>query len=95
MCELICLFRIYLICSILKHSFIPSLHKNVTMYYFRHVNDIDLFPAGLAERPEKGALLGPTFSCILGRQFGEVRKGDRFWHENDGPQGFSKSKKHK
>ena len=54
---------------------------------YEHVDDIDLFTGGLAERPVVGGVVGPTFACILGQQFLNLRKGDRFWYENGGHDG--------
>ena len=44
------------------------------------VNDIDLYPAAIAEIPvDSDALLGPTFSCLIGLQFHNLKYGDRFF----------------
>lgn len=51
-------------------------------FEFRTVHDIDLFSAGLAEYPLPGAAVGPTFTCIIGIQFYNLKYGDRFWFEH-------------
>jgi hypothetical protein len=35
------------------------------------------FAGGMAEKPVVGGIIGPTFACILGQQFLNLRKGDR------------------
>ncbi|XP_023337956.1 peroxidase [Eurytemora carolleeae] len=52
--------------------------------------DIDIWSGGVNEIPQKGSLVGPTFACIIGRQFFNLRSGDRFWYENSGwPSSFT------
>ena len=45
-------------------------------------NGMDLWVGGLAEDKLEGSNLGPTFACILGQTFSDLRSGDRFYWEN-------------
>ena len=44
----------------------------------------DLWIGGLAEKREEGSLLGPTFACLFGITFANVRDGDRFFYKAEG-----------
>ena len=56
---------------------------------YTRVEDIDPFTGGMSETPVEGGVVGPTFGCVLLRQFGDVMKGDRlfFTHAEDGFRG--------
>ena len=48
------------------------------------INDVDLYSGALAEQPSR-ATVGPTYVCLLGQQFANLRNCDRFWWENTDP----------
>ena len=54
---------------------------------YRRLEDVDLFIGGISEKPVSGAVLGPTFQCIIGDQFRRLRLGDRFWYEEPSQRG--------
>lgn len=71
----------------------PYLQNRTALLYsqlYKHPDDIDLWSGGISEKPLPGAMIGPTFACIIARQFANIRRGDRFWFENSGyPSSFT------
>jgi len=47
-------------------------------------DDIDIFVGGISERHDSSSEVGPTFECIINKQFSALRDGDRFYYENPG-----------
>ncbi|XP_039742435.1 lactoperoxidase [Pteropus medius] len=47
-------------------------------------DNIDIWIGGIAEPLVEGGRVGPLLACILGKQFQQIRDGDRFWWENPG-----------
>ena len=60
----------------------PEESASMLSELYETLDDVDLFSGGLSERPLDGALLGPTFACIVGRQFELLRSGDRHWFDS-------------
>lgn len=60
----------------------------------RSVDDIDFYIGGVSEKPISGAIVGPTFACILGRFFHDIKYGDRYFYETQQPEGFSPGKRY-
>ncbi|CAF0855202.1 unnamed protein product [Adineta ricciae] len=52
---------------------------------YSHVDDIDLYIGGISERSVPNGIVGPTFGCIIGDQFNDIRRGDRFFYETQNP----------
>ena len=49
---------------------------------YQDVDDVDLFIGGISEFSVPGALLGPTFQCLVGDQFKRLQEGDRFFYDS-------------
>ena len=50
---------------------------------YHHPDDVDLFTGLMSEERLERALVGPTLSCLLGLQFKDLRRCDRFWYETE------------
>lgn len=59
----------------------PQVHAALDAVYGGDVDAIDLWTGALAEAPVGGALVGELLRAVLGRQFAELRRADRFDYE--------------
>eukprot|EP00116_Pleurobrachia_bachei_P002814 sb/3463076/ len=72
-----------------KYLVKPTLHNEAETraridLVYGDIEKTDLFVGGILEEPVNDGLLGPTFSCILGEQFKQLRDGDRFFYTHKG-----------
>ncbi len=55
---------------------------NALKTIYTNVDDIDLYVGGLLEiNQQEGALLGPTFVCIIADTFLKLKYDDRYFYE--------------
>ncbi|KAK8405843.1 hypothetical protein O3P69_001963 [Scylla paramamosain] len=84
-------------CGLDPHISFHDLAHHMTNYtalmyseIYKSVDDMDLWSAGVSERPLPGSMLGPVFSCIIATQMQRIRRGDRYWYElPDQPSSFT------
>lgn len=55
--------------------FISYISITYSYLIYRNVKDIDLVTGALSEAPIPDSVLGPTFLCLLGRTFRNIRLG--------------------
>ena len=67
---------------------LPSFDNTLTLVRFLEIygslDTVDLWIGGLAEERLPGSLLGPTFACLFGITFANLRDGDRLFYTNPG-----------
>ncbi|XP_069104358.1 myeloperoxidase-like [Argopecten irradians] len=67
--------------------------RNKFREVYDDVKDIDLFVGGVSEISVKGGHVGPTFGCLLGKQFEDIKEGDRYWFERSTIEGFTQGQR--
>jgi len=65
-----------------RHMPTKAVHAFKKLY--KSPYDIDLFAGGIAESHGRYQVVGPTFKCIIRRQFYRLQHGDRFYYRAPG-----------
>ena len=60
-----------------------TLHRKLLETY-GNLENVDFWLGGISETRLRSGVLGPTFACIFGLTFQNLRDGDRFWYERPG-----------
>ncbi|KAK4015956.1 hypothetical protein OUZ56_030921 [Daphnia magna] len=70
------------LCDLIPSSIVDRFER-----LYESVDDIDLFIGSISERLAKGAVVGPTFQCLIGEQFLRLKRGDRYFYDLAGQSG--------
>jgi cytochrome b involved in lipid metabolism len=65
-------------------AFNDTLAASILPTLYSSVDEVELYVAGLIEKPVRGGIVGETFHAIIRDQFERLRNGDRYWYQNNG-----------
>ncbi|CAF0794048.1 unnamed protein product [Rotaria sordida] len=68
----------------LRYDISDEQTRNTLRDVYKHVDNIDVWVGGILEDNLPGAKVGPTFRCLILKQFKALRDGDRYWYEKSG-----------
>ncbi|XP_075749279.1 chorion peroxidase [Rhipicephalus microplus] len=73
--------------DLVGHNLMPRDTVRLYSEIYEDVRDIDFFSAGLNEHPLRGAMIGPTFLCVVADIIARLKWGDRYYYEHGGQAG--------